>query len=188
VYSARRATVRLYVCAMRRKRLSRRLPGRPARIAAAAIALAGLAGCAATGASPGANDFYRAHAHEAARAAAAARAVQNAVAGLPPQPTAAQLQALATAARRGRRYIAPASEWSVTENGEEEDLSQAELELNEGANAFLDATYALRSYARVPRAATLARYRQELASGRERWNQGVHELWYLAHEPDPPTA
>ncbi|HMD56476.1 MAG TPA: hypothetical protein VKG82_03285 [Solirubrobacteraceae bacterium] len=164
--------------------------GRANRLHLAVAILGALAvsGCASSSAQPGADVFYREHAGEAARAAAATRTVQAAVSRLSRPPTQTQLEQLSLDARRGRRDVVPASEWSVTENGEEEDVSQAELELNEGATAFLMAMAALRAYARAPRQSELAVYEDQLAHGRERWDQGIRQLWYLAHQPNPPTV
>ena len=156
--------------------------------AAALLAAVALAGCATGSADPGADGFVRVHAAAAQRAAAAASALQAGVASLSRPPSASQLQALEVQARRARREIVPATEWDVNESGEEEDLSQAELELNEGAGSLMSASAALRAYARDPSASRLALYESELAHGRERWNQGVRQLWYLAHRAGPPTV
>ena len=56
-----------------------------------------------------------------------------------------------------------------------------------GANDLAAAISALRAYARAPSAAGLARYQSELPHGREEWNQGISQLWYLAHKSNPPT-
>jgi hypothetical protein len=154
--------------------------------AAAVTGALGLAACSTGSADPGANVFVSEHVAATQKAAATVVALERAVAGLSRTPGPAELQALDVQARRARRDIAPASEWEVTESGEEEDLSQAELELNEGADSLLGASAALRAYARSPAPQPLARYRSDLARGREHWNQGVRQLWYLAHRPRPP--
>jgi hypothetical protein len=43
-----------------------------------------------------------------------------------------------------------------------------------------------RSYALAPRASALAGYQSKLANGRVSWNEGISQLWYLAHETSPP--
>lgn len=153
---------------------------------AAAVALAATGCAATTSAEPGANSYFDEHWVQIDRAAAAARAIEAAVAAVPAAATRAQREALAVAARRARRAIAPATEWQVTESGEEEDLGQAELEVNEGAGSLLKAIAALTASARRP--GELGYYRADLAAAREHWNQGTHELWYLAHEKGPPDV
>jgi hypothetical protein len=144
-----------------------------------------LAGCGAT-TERGAEAFYREHSAEAAHTAEAARALGSELAGLGPKPSASQLEALAVDEHRTRRDLLAAAKWTVAENGEEEGVSQAEREINEGTGALLRAMAEVRLYARTRRPGDIAGYRLELASGREYWNQGVTELWYVAHKPAPP--
>lgn len=160
---------------------------RRCRLAIALLAAAGaVAGCAAASAEPGADVFAKQHTREASRAAAAMKNVDEAVSQLPAQPTQRQLQALSQVAIRSRRGVAAATEWGVSENGEEEDLSQAQVEVNEGANAVYRAIFSLRAYARVPRATVLAGLKAQLARARVQWNSGISQLWYLARKSNAP--
>jgi hypothetical protein len=145
------------------------------------------AGCASSSAQKGATSFLSEHVVGVARAAAATKAVEAEVSRLSSSPTRPQLERLARAAAKGHRNLVPASEWNVAE-GEEEDLPQAEAEVTEGANELANAMSALLAYARAPSGAALARYESELAHGREKWNGGISQLWYLAHESNPPTV
>jgi hypothetical protein len=116
------------------------------------------------------------------------RTFETALARLEQQPTAPVLAETALAARRAKRRVAPATEWEITENGEEEDLGQSEIEINEGAGAFLSVINALRAAQRVPSREAIAGYRARIARGREQWNEGTRQLWYLAHVADPPRV
>jgi hypothetical protein len=116
------------------------------------------------------------------------RSFERAFIRLERTPTAAVVAEVALAARRAKRLVTPATEWQVTENGEEEDLSQAELEVNEGAKAYLSVIDALRAARRPPGGPALASYRSQLARGREQWDQGARQLWYLAHRGAPPAV
>jgi hypothetical protein len=144
-----------------------------------------LAGCGAT-TERGSETFYREHAAEASQAAAAARAVAADVGGLPAKPSTAALEAIAVAEHRTRRDLLAASKWTVSENGEEEGVSQAEKEVNEATGALLQAMTDIRIYAQDRRPVALANYRKELALGREYWDQGITQLWFVAHKAGPP--
>lgn len=165
---------------------ARRFHGRATILLVLASAL--LAGCSAAGAEPNALSFFEGHAASATRAATAARLAEARIRALPPKPTEAQLQAVALAAARARRSLIAVSEWGTGQEGEEEDLVQSETEIVEGATRMADAMSALRSYASTPRPASRARYEEELAGGRELWNEGVVELWYLAKHTGPATV
>ena len=103
-------------------------------------------------------------------------------------PTSSQLEQLARVAGEEHRDAVQAQGWNVAEGAEEgEDLPLAESQVNEGANDLAKATSALLAYARAPDAAALARYQDGLTVGRERWNEGIAQLWFLAHETNPPT-
>jgi hypothetical protein len=156
-------------------------------IAAAAVCVL-FAGCASTGAEPGASAFFTAHAAAARSAATAADAAQAEFSKLSPAPTAMQLEALTRAAATAHRDLVIVSEWNTLQGGEEEDLQQSEIEVTEGATHLAGAMAALRIYASAPRRAALARYRSELAFGRSRWNEGIVQLWYLAHRSGAPTV
>jgi hypothetical protein len=151
---------------------------------AAAIVLAA-AGCGAT-AEPEADTFYTEHAGEAARASRAVARVVADVAALPPGPSRATVDALAVHAFAARRSLLAAVQWKVIENGEEESVSQAEREVNEGAGALLKAMTAIRQYADTGDRVARTRYQNELGGGRERWDQGLLELWHVSRRSDPP--
>lgn len=146
-----------------------------------------LAGCAGAEAEPAAGSFLGDHAPAIERAAQAVRGAEQRLASLPGTPTKAQMEQLEIASIRGRRRVAPASEWGASENGEEENTSQAESEISEGAAHILNAMSALRSYAHYRRPAARAQYETQIAHGREQWNSAVTELWHLARRSNPPT-
>lgn len=152
-----------------------------------AVGALAFAGCAAVSAEPGADTFLNEHSREAVRAAAAMRDLDTAVSRLPSSPTPRQLQALSAAAIKSRRDVALATDWGVSENGEEEDVGQAQTEVNEGAGRMLKAISAMRTYSRVPRPARLASLEADLAQARREWNSGISQIWYLARKPHPPT-
>ncbi len=164
----------------------RRLHGRATALVVIASAL--LAGCAAAGAEPGAASFFAGHEASATRAAAAARAAESQMAALGATPTEPRLEALALAAARARRSLVAVSEWDTAQEGEEEDLVQAESEVTEGATDLANAMSALRAYASTPKPASRARYERERARGRALWNEGIVELWYLAKRSNPATV
>ncbi len=74
----------------------------------------------------------------------------------------------------------------LAEDGEEEGVSQAEKEIHEGSEALLAAVADIHLYSGSLHPRSLAAYRRELAAGREYWNQGITELWYVAKKPGPP--
>ncbi len=156
----------------------------PATIAAT-IAI-GMAGCGVA-AEPGAETFYTQHGGEAGRAGRAVALVAAHLATLPARPSHANLEALALAASTARRPLLAAADWPVSENGEEEDVSQAETEINEGAGALLKAMTAIHQYARTESRPALVLYRDDFNRGRESWNQGTAELWRLLRRSHPPT-
>ncbi len=154
----------------------------------ATLAALTFAGCASSSAQMGATAFLDEHVAGATRAAAATKAVEAEASRLSSPPTQPQLEQLARTAGQGHRNVVQVGEWNVAEGGEEEDLPHAKAEVTEGANELANAMSALLAYARAPRAAALARYESELARGREQWNEGISQLWYLAQEPHPPTV
>jgi hypothetical protein len=159
--------------------------------AVAVLAGVALAGCASGSPQTGAATFRGEHAGAAARVSASTKAVEHELAGLPAAPTRAQLARLAQAAGQAHGELLVASEWNVAgrgeEGAEEEDVPRAETQVTEGAGEIASAMSALRTYARAPSAATLAGYRSKLANGQTQWNEGISQLWYLAHASDPPT-
>lgn len=129
------------------------------------------------------------------QAATATNTLELRASGLSGAPeSASQLKRLARAAASARRAAVHAGEWSVAAGGEgggaeeEEDLPRAETQATEGANELARAVAALQTYARAPSAAALARYQNKLASGREQWDEGISEIWHLAHRSNPPTV
>jgi len=165
--------------------MTRRSFSRAGVAGALATGAVALAGCA--GAEPGAAKFVREHAASLAPAAAAVRRAEAQAAGLHAPLRGAQKASLEHAAALARRSVVGVSEWSVAEKGQEENLEQAEREVTEGAARLVTAMSALQVYGATPSPASLARYSSERARGREQWNQGIGQLWYLAHRADPPT-
>ncbi len=106
-------------------------------------------------------------------------------------PTRSQLERLARAAGKDHRNLVQASEWNVAAGGEEgaeeEDVPRAEAQVTNGANELARAMSVLQGYVRAPSAAALARYEDQLNHGRELWDEGISELWYLDHESNSPT-
>ncbi len=140
----------------------------------------------------GASAFLDEHAAVAARVALATRAVELQVVHLGRVPASAQLRSLARAAAQARTELLRASGWAVAgqgqEGAEEEDVPRAETQVTEGAGELAGAMSALQSYARAPGAAALARYQSRLAQERAQWNEGIAQLWHLAHRSHPPTV
>lgn len=154
----------------------------PALLAGGALALAG---CGAT-TERGSESFYREHAGEAGQTAVAIRALAAEVAALPAHPSTAVLEALAVKEHRARRELLGVSKWVISESSEEEGVSQAEKEIEEATGALLQAGTDIRIYAHDRRPVALANYRKQLKLGREYWNQGITELWFVAHKAGPP--
>jgi hypothetical protein len=170
------------------------VPTRKLRRPLAALAVAasvGLVGCASGSPQTGAATFRDEHAAVAARLAATAKSVQLEVSRLSPTPTRAQVGQLARAAAEVHGEADQAGAWSVAgrgeEGAEEEDLPRAETQVTEGASELASAMSALQSYARAPSAAALTGYQSKLANAQAEWNEGIAQLWYLAHASDPPT-
>ncbi len=152
-------------------------------------------GCASSSLQTEASEFVEGHGAAAMRAAAAANTVELRASGLSGAPaSASQLKRLARAAASARRAAVYAGEWSVAGGGEgggaeeEEDLPRAETQVTEGANELARAVAALQAYTRAPSAAALARYQDQLAGGREKWDEGISEIWHLARRSNPPTV
>jgi hypothetical protein len=165
--------------------LSRRLDRRISVAAALIIGSLALVGCGSA-TERGAATFLREHGSEARRAAALVTALSTAVGALPGKPSGAQLEAVDLDGHRAHRALLAASNWTQAENGEEEGVSQAEKEIHEGTEALLNAAADIHLYSLRPRPRSLAAYRRELAAGREYWDQGIGELWFVAKKPGPP--
>ncbi len=154
-----------------------------------------LAGCASGSPQTAATMFVDEHLSEASRVAATIKADELELTQLPPHPTRAQLARLLRTVSTGRGDVVAAGEWHTVavsaaraeEGGEEEDIPRAETQATEGVSKLAAALSAVQSYARAPSAHTLASYRSELATGREQWNEGIVQLWHLAHRSDAPT-
>jgi hypothetical protein len=159
------------------------VPGSPTlrlgSLALAVVVAIGCAGCARSQMRISSQEFLSEHQNAAVAAAAAMRAADLAASSLRGSPTAAELAALTHDASQARRRMRAVSEWSVSEGGEEEDVPRAEGELVEASDEFVTAMSSLLSYGRAPAQATLAVYRQDLARGREKWNEGIGELWHV---------
>ena len=159
-----------------------------------ALAVA-LAGCSSSSPQTAATTFVDEHLTEASRVAAAIKADELDLTQLPAHPTRAQLAGLLRTVSKGRSDVVAAGEWHTVavsaaraeEGGEEEDIPRAETQATEGASKLAAALSALRSYAGAPSAHALAGYRSELATGREQWNEGIAQLWHLAHMSGAPT-
>ncbi len=123
--------------------------------------------------------------------AASTKAVELEISRLSPAPTSAQLARLARTAAEVHGDATQASAWNVAgrgeEGAEEEDVPRAETQVTEGAGELVSAMSALQAYARAPTAAWLARCKSGLASGKTQWDEGIVQLWYLAHASAPPT-
>jgi hypothetical protein len=145
---------------------------------AAAVAIA-CAGCARSQLRISADAFLSEHESAAIAAADAMQAADTAASRLRGSPTAAELAALGADASDARRRMRMVSEWSVSEGGEEEDVPRAEGELVEASDEFVTAMSSLLTYGRAPAHATLAVYREDLARGREKWNEGIGELRHV---------
>ncbi|HSZ13377.1 MAG TPA: hypothetical protein VK790_05010 [Solirubrobacteraceae bacterium] len=156
-----------------------------------ALALA-LAGCATASPQMGAATFLDEHGTSAQRVALEARAVELMAGQLRTPATRPALGLLGSRAARARADLARASRWAVAgqgeEGAEEEDVPRAETQVTEGAGELASAMSALQSYSRAPSAAALARYRGRLAQERAQWNEGIAQLWHLAHRSSPPTV
>jgi len=155
--------------------------------ALAAIAALALSGCAGAPTEPSSGTFISHHGAEAAAAADAEHVVERRLAALSQPPATAQLEALEGKIARARRRFLAASRWEISENGEEENTGQAETELSEGTQQMLKGLTALRAYTVSRSPAELAEYRLRLRNARARWNQGISQIWFLAHRRGAPT-
>jgi hypothetical protein len=140
----------------------------------------------------GASTFRGDHGAAAARVAAATKDVEADVARLSSHPSSAQLLDLAHAAALARRELVAAGEWAVAgqgeEGAEEEDVPRAETQVTEAATEMAGAMTALQGYARAPSTAALSRYASKLAPARQQWDEGISQLWFLAHAAGAPTV
>lgn len=68
-----------------------------------------------------------------------------------------------------------------------EKLTDATLELSEGANELKNAMGALVAYTGNPNPATLAHFTTQLEAAKRKWNTGAEAVWGLAKEPGAVT-
>lgn len=140
----------------------------------------------------GAGTFHSEHGAAAVSLAASVKRLEHQFSQLSSPPTRMQLQALARNAGMAHGDAVRAGRWNIAgqgeEGAEEEDVPRAETQVVEGADALTNALSALQSYARASSASTRARYERELAAGRTEWNEGIFQLWFLAHRSNAPTV
>jgi hypothetical protein len=157
----------------------------------AVLAALAVAGCASGSPQTGARTFLDEHAAAAAQLAASTKLVAGALARLASTPARSQLALLARAAAQAHPELQTASEWSIAgqgeEGAEEEDVPRAETQVTEAAAELAAVMSALEAYASAPRAGALARAQSKLSAARGPWNEGISQLWYLAHTAHPPT-
>jgi hypothetical protein len=170
------------------------VPGvNPQRRLAALAALVALAcaGCASGSPQMGASSFRAEHGAAAVRVATAMKALEGELSRLGGDPRSTRPGPLDRAATEARRLLASASEWPVAgagqEGAEEEDVPRAETQVTEAASELAGAMTALKAYTRAPSAAALTSLEQKLAPARQQWNEGISQLWYLAHASGAPT-
>jgi hypothetical protein len=105
--------------------------------------------------------------------------------------TSSQLTRLARAAGETHDYALKASEWSIPgageEGAEEEDVPRATTQVTEGAAEVAKAMAYLKTYSRTPRTLALRHFKGRLANARIEWNEGIVQLYYLAHRSHAPT-
>jgi len=158
------------------------------------IAVAGallLAGCSNGSPQSGAASFLEEHARAATHLAQMTRAVAAEVGRLTGTGTSSQLTQLARAAGETHDYAVKANEWNIPgggeEGAEEEDVPRATTQVAEGAGEVAKAMAYLTVYARTPRTLALRHYKGSLANARIEWNEGIAQLYYLAHRSHAPT-
>lgn len=70
--------------------------------------------------------------------------------------------------------------------GGNEELSNATLALQEGANELKNAMGALVAYTGNPNPASLAHLNSQYEKGKEKWNEGAEKVWSIAKESGAP--
>lgn len=159
--------------------------------ALAAVGCLLLAGCSTASPQSGAASFLNEHATATIRLAGMTRALDAQASRLTGSATPAELAQLAKAAEALRRYAIKASEWDVPgageEGAEEEDLPRAASQVTEGAGEVASAMSDLSAYAKDRKTVALRHYKGKLANASTEWNEGVAQLWYLAHRSHAPT-
>jgi hypothetical protein len=157
----------------------------------AVVAALAVVGCAPGSPQTGAKAFLDEHAAAAARLATSTKLLEAQIPRPASTPTRSQLALLARAATQARPELRAASEWNVAgageEGAEEEDVPRAETQVVEAAAELAAVMFALQRYASAPSASALARNQSKLSVARGQWNEGISQLWYLAHTAHPPT-
>jgi hypothetical protein len=155
------------------------------------MAALAVAACASGSPQTGAKTFLAEHATAAEQLARSTKLVEAMLARPAGTPPRSQLALLARAATQARPELQAASEWSVAgqgeEGAEEEDVPRAETQVTEAAAELAAAMSALETYAGAPSASGLTRSQSKLSAARGQWNEGISQLWYLAHTAHPPT-
>jgi outer membrane murein-binding lipoprotein Lpp len=158
------------------------------------IAVAGallLAGCSNGSPQTGAASFLEEHSRAATHLAQMTRAVAADVGRLAGAGTSSQLTQLARTAGETHDYAIKASEWNIPgageEGAEEEDVPRATTQVTEGAGEVAKAMTYLKTYASTSRTLALRHYKGRLANARTEWNEGIAQLYYLAHRSHAPT-
>lgn len=150
-----------------------------------------LAGCSSASPQTGAASFLEEHSRAATHLVQMTHAVAAEVARLTGSGSSSQLTQLAHAASLTHDYAVKASEWNIPgggeEGAEEEDVPRATSQVTEGAGEVAKAMTNLRTYAKTPRMPALRRYKGRLANARIEWNEGIAQLYYLAHRVHAPT-
>jgi hypothetical protein len=72
-------------------------------------------------------------------------------------------------------------------SGGNEKLSDATLQLSEGANELKNAMGAIVAYTGNPNPATLAHVSTQLETAKSKWNEGAEEIWHIANESGAMT-
>ncbi len=149
-----------------------------------------LAGCSTGSPQTDAASFLNERATAMTSLASTTRALDAEISRLTGSPTPAQLAQIGRAAGEAHDAALKDSEWNVPgageEGAEEEDVPRAGTQVTEGAGELAQAMSYLKSYAKAPETAALRHYKGKLANARTEWNEGVAQLWYLAHRSHAP--
>lgn len=171
---------------------------RLSRLLAGAVCALALSACSSDAASSAADRYVSEHESGATRAASAVRTLEGALRRARPDAEASRRQELERAAELARRAAVRAGEWSSAGSGEagsegepgseDEDLPRAEAQVTEGADQLAQAAVSVEAYERRAKPSARALSEAQLARGRELWNEGITQLWFLAHRRNPPTV
>jgi hypothetical protein len=97
-----------------------------------------------------------------------------------------EVSELATAAQKAHDQIDEERHELFRPEGNEQ-LGQATLEVEEGANELKNSMGALVAYTGNPNPATLAHVNVQFEHAKSKWDEGVTTIWSLAHESKAPT-